>query len=86
MWKVWIAYFLQEVNVISFCLKQVTNLNKMAMLWMWICWLRALLRMGHFLLMWNSSDEIKMTDSNNSNCESPRSRCDARLFAQTFLQ
>lgn len=35
-----------------------------------VVWVKALSWVGHFLLMWSSSDEIKMTNSNNnSNCK-----------------
>lgn len=48
-----------------------------------------LLWMCYFLLMQNSSDEIKMRNGNNNNNgdhELPRSRCDACLFTPTCLQ
>lgn len=38
----------------------------MAVLWMWIYWVKPLLWICHFLLMSNSSDEVRMTNSNNS--------------------
>lgn len=73
--------------LVFFCFVfKAADLNKMAVLWMWIYWVKPLLWIGHCLLMWNSSDEVRMTNSSNSsNHESPRSRCDTRLFGQTFL-